>query len=343
MASVKGEEGKKPRLKLFPREFLASLPPKRRRAVLLAAFELLVVLLLVLIIGWEGPIGRFFKSFSSPVVREISLEGINSPYCILVQAKGGVPVARSWSEERIYPASLTKVMTALVAIEKISSLQDTCVLEERMFEGLYEADASMAGFEVGERVKAIDLLYGALLPSGAECTNALAVMASGSVESFLDAMNRKAPQLGMKESHFVNTCGLQDEEHYSTCKDMAILMRVAIRNRTLRGVLETPVYTTDPTPEHPEGITFYSTLFQNLPDPEVTAGEILGGKTGYTNEAGLCLASFARVAGREYILVTAGAPANGYPLHVYDAETLFDRVGRKALELGYPAQGGEEP
>ena len=84
-----------------------------------------------------------------------------------------------------------------------------------------------------------------------------------------------------------------------------------------------------PTAQHPEGFTFYSTMFQSLGDASVTGGEILGGKTGYTEEAGLCLASLAQVNGREYILVTAGAPGSHdtEPLHTIDAKAVYNRIG----------------
>ena len=318
-----------------PLSFSKSLPPEKKKLAFLICLETVVVLLLILILGWDGPVGRFFKSFSDPVVKSIEVEGLNSPYYIVVQAQGGKTVARHWSEEYIHPASLTKIMTCQCALEKIRNLKRTIVLDEEIFEGLYEEDASQAGFQVGEEVSAQDLFYGAILPSGAECTNALAKMACGSVEAFIEYMNKRAKELGMKDTHFANTMGLSQEDHYSTCKDMAILLRVALKKKVLREILSAPYYTTAGTNLHPGGITFYSTLFRNMDDNTVTAGEILGGKTGYTSEAGLCLASFARVGGREYIAVTAGAEANGYPLHVYDAQTIYEEIGQAAIEAGY--------
>ena len=318
-----------------PLSFLRSLPPGKKKLAFLICLETVVVLLLILILGWDGPVGRFFKSFSDPVVKSVELEGLYSPYYIVVSAQGGKPVARHWSEEYINPASLTKIMTCQCALEKIRNLRKTYVLDEEVFEGLYEEDASQAGFELGEEVSALDLLYGAILPSGAECTNALAKMACGSVEAFVSYMNKRAGEMGMKDTHFANTMGLTQEDHYSTCKDMAILLRSALKKKVLRQILSSSTYTTSGTNLHPGGITFYSTLFRNMDDSFVTAGEILGGKTGYTSEAGLCLASFARVGGREYIAVTAGAEADGNPLHVYDAQTIYDTIGQVAVEAGY--------
>ena len=122
---------------------------------------------------------------------------------------------------------------------------------------------------------------------------------------------------------------MHDPDHYSTVKDIAVLMKYCIKNDTFREIIETARHSTGITNVHPDGITYYSTMFKNLSDPTVTGGKILGGKTGYTSEAGHCLASFAEIEGREYIFVTAGAPGsevNNIP-HIQDAVTVYNRVG----------------
>ena len=101
------------------------------------------------------------------------------------------------SEEKIYPASLTKMMTAIVAIEKLPDLRKEIKLTSSTFQGLYKADASMAGFQPGEQVTAINLLYGVMLPSGAECCIGLANQIAGSEQNFVKIMNQKAVDLGM--------------------------------------------------------------------------------------------------------------------------------------------------
>jgi D-alanyl-D-alanine carboxypeptidase (penicillin-binding protein 5/6) len=211
------------------------------------------------------------------------------------------------SEEKIYPASLTKMMTAIVAIENLPDLKEEIKLTHSAFQGLYEEGASMAGFQPGEQVKAIDLLYGVLLPSGAECCIGLAVQLAGSEKAFVKMMNQKAADLGMYKTHFENTTGLHNENHYTTVKDLAILLNYALQDDTYREIYTSSRHSTPPTNKHPDGITFYSTMFKELNDQNIIGGEILGGKTGYTDEAGLCLASFAKVDKQEYILITAGA------------------------------------
>ena len=274
--------------------------------------------------------------------RRLTLDGLNSPHAILLRADSGEVLAEKDADSTIYPASMTKIMTVIVAIENLDDLDQEITLTQEMFQGLYEQDATQAGFQPGETVRAIDLLYGAMLPSGAECCIALADTVGGSRDGFVELMNKKAQRIGMNGTHFCDTTGLHDPDHYSTVRDIAVLLRYALRNDTFREIIESPRHSTGVTNIHPSGITYYSTMFKNLSDPSVTGGKILGGKTGYTSEAGLCLASFAEVYDREYILVTAGASGNtGSPLHVEDAVTIYNRLG-KAIEAQMTGSDGSE-
>ena len=265
------------------------------------------------------------------VVKEIDIRGINSPYVILIQADDGTVIASSRPDEAVYPASITKVMSALVVLEHVKGLDRTCTIREDVILDLCAEEASMAGFQPGEEVTVRDLLYGALLPSGAECCETLAGLVGGTTEAFVAMMNDKAASLGMDSTCFRNTTGLFDPEHVSTVRDLAVMMQYAIRNRAFREIAGSASHTTAPTNLHPEGLVLCSTLFSKLPDPTVAGGTILGGKTGSTDEAKLCLASYAAIAGKEYILVTCGAELTGEPLHVYDALTLYNRVGEAVL------------
>lgn len=303
-----------------------------RRIAFAAVMEVLVMLVLVVIIGWNKGVKDWFEELSRPVVKEVDVTGINSSNAIVLHAASGKTLGESNADERIYPASLTKMMTAIVAIEELDSLDTEITLTNETFAGLYERDATQAGFQPGETVRAADLLYGVLLPSGAECCIALANAVSGSEEAFVELMNQKAVKLGMSNTHFRDSTGLHDPEHYSTVRDMAALLKYCIRNKDFREMINSPWHATGATNIHPDGITYYSTMFKSLPDSNVTGGKILGGKTGFTNEAGLCLASYAEIGGREYIVVTAGAYNDGgAPLHVQDAVTIYNRIGA-ALE-----------
>lgn len=271
------------------------------------------------------------QEFVSGSVTEIQadLTQLYSPYAVLMDLDSGTVIAEQKGRERIYPASLTKIMTALVAIENLPDQEETITLPTEMFSMLLIKHASLAGFEPEERVRIKDLFYGILLPSGAECCIACADRIAGSEDAFAALMNEKAEQLGLTGTHFCNSTGLHEEKHYSTAEDMAKLLRYALQNETFREIFCCRSYTTEATAAHPEGISFESTMFKELDTTEVPGGRILGGKTGYTQQAGLCLASYAEIGGHGYILVTAKAEGshNTPAYHVLDAKAVYEQIG----------------
>jgi len=141
-------------------------------------------------------------------------------------------------------------------------------------------------------------------------------------------MNQKAADLGMKNTHFENATGLHNVNHYTTVKDMAILLSYALQNDNFREIFTSSHHSTQPTNKHPGGITFYSTMFEDLNNQNIIDGEILGGKTGYIDEAGLCLASLAKVGKQEYILISAGAKGNhkSEQYNVTDALAVYNSI-----------------
>lgn len=261
----------------------------------------------------------------------INLNTLYSPYAVLVDLESGNVLAEQNSAVRMYPASLTKIMTALIAIEETEDMEQTTTLPSDIFPSLYEENASLAGFQPGETVTWKDLLYGVMLPSGAECCLTFARQIAGSEGAFVDLMNKKAEELGMNDTHFANATGLQDKKHYSTVRDIAVLLRYALENDTFRQVFTARRYSVPPTAYHSEGFTFYNTMFQAMDNAGISDDDILGGKTGYTEKAGLCLASLAEINDREYILVTAKADGNHYtePYHVIDAENVYGQIRKK--------------
>jgi serine-type D-Ala-D-Ala carboxypeptidase (penicillin-binding protein 5/6) len=261
----------------------------------------------------------------------ISFDKLNSTNAILIRLTDDTILMQKNSEEKIYPASLTKMMTAIVAIENLPDLKGEIKLTNSTFQGLYKADASMAGFQPGEQVRAMDLLYGVILPSGAECCIGLANQIGGLEKNFVKIMNQKAAALGMDNTHFENSTGLHNKNHYTTVKDLAILLSYALQNDTFREIFTSSRHFTQPTNMHPGGITFYSTMFEELNNQNITGGEILGGKTGYTDEAGLCLASLAKVGKQEYILISAGAKGNHHSeqYNITDALAVYNSIGKQ--------------
>lgn len=155
---------------------------------------------------------------------------IYSKAAIVKDLKNQKVLASKSPEERIYPASMTKIMTALVAIEEFEDLDKSIVIPVDEVLALYERGASMAGFKPGESVSVRDLLYGLMLPSGADCCMALACEIAGDEAGFVQKMNAKAKELGMTNTNFVNASGLHDENHYSTVQDM-ISFRMKIDKR----------------------------------------------------------------------------------------------------------------
>ena len=307
----------------------------RNRIICLVA-EILAVIELLLVfsqnLGFGYQITVWVNQLIKPAVKELDITGINSSYAVLMQAGSGRVVGDINGETPMYPASMTKIMTTIVAIENLSDLNQEITVTNDMIANLYAQDATQAGFQPGETVQAIDLLYGVMLPSGADCCIALADTIAGSEEGFVELMNQKAEKLGLENTHFCNTTGLHADDHYSTAKDIAELLRYALKNSTFREIIESPYHSTPGTNVHPDGITFYSTMFKNLSDTTVIDGKIMGGKTGFTSEAGCCLASFAEIDDIEYILVTAGAYQAGTP-HIDDAVKLYNRLGEASSVL----------
>lgn len=238
---------------------------------------------------------------------------IDSEYGILIDLESNTVVASKNGESRIYPASMTKIMTLIVAYEHIENLDATYTFPAEIFDPLYEANASVAGFKPGETVPFRDLFYGTALPSGADATTALALSVAGSETAFAALMNETAQRLGLENTHFVNASGLHDDNHYTTCHEMALILEYAISIPELRQILGTYTYTTTPTEQNPEGLELYSSLYSKMEGSEAEGMYIQGGKTGYTLEARHCLATFAAPCTEEnapytrprFVLVTA--------------------------------------
>ncbi|MEB2279367.1 D-alanyl-D-alanine carboxypeptidase [Lysinibacillus xylanilyticus] len=270
---------------------------------------LLIIIFLVYMFVKEYPFQQIVNpQLEMPKKSEINLDvNLQSSNAILVNLDTNKILLDKDSDEIIYPASLTKIMTVLVAIENIPNLQEKIILPKSIFKNLYEENASMAGFLPNEEVTAEDLLYGSMLPSGADASIGLADYITGSESKFVKLMNEKAKQLGMKNTHFMNATGLHHPDHYTSVKDISILLQYALTNDTFRDIYTAERYSIKSTNLHPEGMTVTSRMFKNLKAIENTRGEIIGGKTGYTEQAGLCLASLATINGEEYILVTVGA------------------------------------
>ena len=230
---------------------------------------------------------------------------VNANFAILVDADAGLVVAEKNGSAKMYPASMTKVMTLLVACEHITDLNEKLEITQDIVDYVKKEGASNCGFKAGEQVTMLDLLYGLILPSGADAALALVRRIAGSEEQFVTLMNQKAQQLGISTTtHFTNCTGLYNDNHYSTAEDMAIIMRAASQNSVAATILTTRSYTTQANNKRSTGLSF-SNLFLKRIDTQTTGGQLNFAKTGYVAKAGNCAVSyFTAASGRHYICVT---------------------------------------
>ncbi len=234
-----------------------------------------------------------------------------SSYAILVDTQTGEIVAQKNAKNIINPASMTKVLTVLVAAEHVTNLDDTFTITQEITDYSYRNDCSVVGWEVGEVVTVRDLFYGTVLPSGGDAAVALAEYVAGSQEAFVELMNQKLEQMGLSSTaHFTNCVGLYDENHYCTVYDMAMILQAALDNPICRDALSAKKYTTSVTEQHPEGLLISNWFLRRIEDKDA-GGFVLAGKTGYVVESGSCAASCALDGEEnEYICVTADSTSS---------------------------------
>lgn len=252
-------------------------------------------------------------------VKAIELN-ISSKNAILYNYDSNEIIYEKYSEEKVQIASLTKIMTALITLENINDLDKQIIITKEDLQGIAEENLVTAGFTVGEVVTYRDLLYGLLLPSGADAAKAIARNTAESEAKFTELMNDKVKELNLKNTHFSNVIGLDDENNYSSAKDLLTIFKEALKNKEFNKIIKTKEYkTTD------SKLTFKSTIQRNAKTFKIDVPYILGGKTGTTSNAGLCLATIAKDKNINYILITLGATYDKKaPHHIEDAKIIYD-------------------
>ena len=282
----------------------------------------------------QGRLERYSAN-PEPKLAELSApeDGLHSPYAILIDRETGITLFAKDSEARAEPASVTKILTAVTAIELIEDLDARVTMKNQDFTDLYKKNASLSGFKTGESVSYRDLLYTLMMISGCDSAYALANNLCGSVSAFADKMNERVKKLGLNNSHFVDPSGLTAEGHYSSAADTAKILDYALRNPVFKEIFEARSYTVSPTNVSAEGreinSTFFSRIERDYDSGRLENGSLLtGGKTGFTNAAGLCLATVGKFDSREYIVVIFGGPGTNRTAqyNFMDAVTLFSAL-----------------
>ena len=286
---------------------------------------------LLLVLPLTAPVARAAESGSAI----LDAMDVNAAAALLVDPDTGEVLYEKNPHEQRYPASITKVMTCLLTLEAVDrgelTLEQTVTASQALHTGIGE-NASTADIKAGEEIRIIDLLYAALIPSANEACNVLAEAVSGDVASFVELMNQRAAELGMEDTHFANTHGYHDDNHYTSAWDIYLMCREAMQYETFRTIVSSLNYTMPATNMHEEPRIVRSTnaLISNFRVFGYLYQYATGIKTGSTPEAGYCLAASATKEDRNLISVVLGCErepnTTGSDGFIYFDETilLFD-------------------
>lgn len=253
---------------------------------------------------------------------EVSWPASSSIYAeaaVLMEASTGTILYEKKCHKKMYPASITKIMTALLTIENCS-LDETVTFSENAVNSLSYDDANIA-CQVGEEMTVKECLYALMLSSANEVATALGEHIAGSTAKFADMMNERAKQAGATDTHFVNANGLHDENHYVTAYDMAMITRAASEYPLFNEIVNSTTYTIKKNNKRTEPFTSYQRHKMVWPTSGYYYDGIIGGKTGYTDQSGTTLVTYAKKNGMTIISVVLNSNGN----NVYnDTKILLD-------------------
>ena len=267
-----------------------------------------LVLTLLLALSLASPFALAAEGSGSAILDSMS---VDAKAAVLVDPDTDEVLYELNAHEKMYPASITKVMTCLLTLEAVDAgqltLEQTVTAGPSIHTGIGD-NASTADIKEGEEIRIIDLLYAALLPSANEACNVMAEAVSGDIASFVDLMNQRAGELGMTGTHFANTHGYHDANHYTTAYDVYLMSKEAMKHETFRTIVSSLNYTMPATNMHPEERIVRSTnaLISNFRIAGYLYQYATGVKTGSTPEAGYCLAASATKEDRNLISVVMG-------------------------------------
>lgn len=253
-------------------------------------------------------------------------EDITAPNLILAETNTGRILYERNADKRIYPASLTKLMTAILVVENCELDEIVTVSENAVFS--VPVDYVNANLQVGEELTVEDLLYVMLIPSANDAANALAEHVGGNVESFSTMMNTRAKELGCTGSNFTNPSGLHQEEHYTTTRDLLLISNKAIENNFIKKILKTTTYSLPSTNKYTKDTRRFTTTNYMI-RPSLTkfyCDYCIGAKTGYTGEAKNCVVEFAEKDGIGLTAIVMGENARVKGQKFLDAKIMFEHV-----------------
>lgn len=253
-----------------------------------------------------------------------------SSHYLLIHRNDNQILEEQGSQEKIYPASLTKMMVVYVALELIKDDQNTAILPESLLKTLNQQGAAVSFYPSEKPITYRDLLYGIALPSGADCAIVLSQALSQTTEAFVEKMNETAQKLKMNHTHFKNVTGLHHYDHYTTLSDLRLFLKVALQNKDFTKIFNTQQYTAQ------NGTTIQHTLFQAMQKTKQIIPGYEGSKTGFTFEAGHCLAMWFHVQDDQYLYLSVKGPGDVYSnSHLSDAYLVSQRLQqRNYLNLG---------
>ena len=230
---------------------------------------------------------------------------LDATAALLVSPDSGMVLYSKNADQKRYPASTTKIMTALLTLENVSNLDETVTSEAVDFKNV-TADSSNAGILLGEQVTVRDLLYALMLPSANEAAYMLARHVGGSWEQFVDMMNDRAAELGCTGTHFCNPCGLHEEDHYTTAYDLYLIAKEAMKDVTFRDIVSTVQHRMAKTNLHEERIIYTTNQLIFSSFQPWSYANCLGIKTGHTSQAGNCFVGYAEYGDAKLFSVVLG-------------------------------------
>lgn len=246
---------------------------------------------------------------------------IESSNGVLINLNENKIIAEKNKDEIVSIASLTKIMTSIIAIENITDFNQKVIITKEMTEGLLEQNVFILWLRVGEILTLKDLLYGTFITSGGDATQSLVLSVSKNEDEFVKLMNDKVVELGLKNTSFSNAIGLDDKLNYSTVEEVSIILKHALKNKIFKDMFFTKEYTFSNNSR-----TIKPSIASYNEREKYEISNIVGSKTGFTKQAGLSLASIYNdsINDINYMLVTTGGGTNNKnPVHLKDSLTVY--------------------